>query len=615
MGLLSIQEPDGKSSHPNQPPKIALGIDLGTTHSLVGAYLDNEVVLFKNAVGQVLLPSVVLYLTDQNKEQILVGQQAIDAEKKHNTQKAIYSVKRFMGKAIEELGAKPLPSGTALQADEQNLAMLSTAQGMKSPIQISADILKKLVEIAKLNLAKNHINLELNELVDAVITVPAYFDDGQRQATKAAAELAGINVLRLLNEPTAAALAYGYDKEESGTYLVYDLGGGTFDVSILRFQKGIFEVLATSGDTALGGDDMDACIIDYLKQFSAVGEPPICWRKAREIKEALTERSKIEVVLDNNSAQDKKISLSCYQFDKLIKHLIDKTIYITQHCIQDAKIALQDIHKIILVGGATRVPAISKALSIAFGLPISQELDPDKIVAMGATLQAAKLMGQTDTVLLDVVPLSLGIELMGGVTEKIIVRNSKLPISVTQTYTTYQDNQTGFKIQVVQGERELVKDNRSLASFELTGLPALPQGKLRIAMTFTVDVDGLLTVTAKETTTNQFHQVEVKPTYGLTRVDIDAAILKAAEYAKTDVAERQLIEAKREATKLITFARSILTAINMQSEALVNIEKSLAILLQAMEQQDTKAIKSATKQLEDLLAPVSLSYLSEVLSV
>jgi molecular chaperone HscA len=605
MGLFTIQEPDRAPS--DAVLKIALGIDLGTTHSLVGAYVNDSVVLFKDKDDKTLLPSVVLYPKDS--QEILVGQQAV------SNPESIFSVKRFMGKALDELKKAPLQSGCALLADDNNLAVVSTPQGIKTPIQISAEILKKLKNIAIDNLNKLYPDYELT---GAVITVPAYFDDGQRQATKAAAELAGIKVLRLLNEPTAAALAYGYDKQDNGTYLVYDLGGGTFDVSLLRFNQGVFEVLATAGDTALGGDDMDACIIEYLKQFVSCDEMPVCWRKARQIKEALSNQPKIDIVLDNVNGQTKnnqKISLSCDQFDSLIKHLVDKTIDITRLCIQDAKVKLENIHQIILVGGATRVPAIYKALSSAFHLPISQEVDPDKVVAIGAALQAAKLMGQTDTVLLDIVPLSLGIELMGGVTEKIIARNTKLPVSVTQTYTTYQDNQTGFKIKVVQGERELVKDNRSLAQFELSGLPPLPQGRLRIAMTFSVDVDGLLTVTARETTTNQFHEVEVKPTYGLTQVDIDSAILTAAENAKTDIIARQLAEAQREAKKLIEYAKIVLSNLDQDDINYADINLGLANLIQIITQPEIKAIISATKTLEGLLVPVSLSYLSETLSL
>lgn len=601
MALLSIQEPERACTDlTSQKPQIALGIDLGTTHSLVGAYLQDKVVLFKDAEGKTLLPSVVLYT--QNGKDVLVGHEAVQTD-------AIFSVKRFMGKALPDLLETSVQSGCALLADDNNLAVLNTPQGIKSPIQISAEILKKLIDIAKLNLENLYPDYDLS---GAVITVPAYFDDGQRQATKAAAELAGIQVLRLLNEPTAAALAYGYDKKESGTYLVYDLGGGTFDVSILRFHQGIFEVLATAGDTALGGDDMDACIINYLKQFVSNAEAnPICWRKARQIKESLSSQSQIDIDLN----LEKKISLTCDQFDELIKHLIDKTVAITKNCIKDANLSADKLNKIILVGGASRVPAIYKALDHTFGLPISQEINPDQVVAIGAVLQAAKLLGQTDTVLLDVVPLSLGIELMGGVTEKIIARNTKLPVSVTQTYTTYQDNQTGFKIKIVQGERELAQDNRALAEFELKNLPPMLQGKLRIEMTFTVDVDGLLTVTAKETTTNQIHRVEVKPTYGLTRLDIDAAVLKAAEHAQTDIIARQLAEAKREANKIIEYAKVLLADLNPSDAAHKEITPVLEYLIQSTQQQEIKIIKTQTKMLEDLLMPVSLSRLSEVFSV
>lgn len=608
MALFTIQEPE--RNVPNKQ-EIALGIDLGTTHSLVGAYINDEVVLFQNTDGSFLLPSVVLYPnTNIGSEAALVGPQAIQNDGLQ--QEAIYSIKRYMGKALSELNINMLHSGSALQADENNLAVLSTAQGIKSPIQISSEILKKLVEIAKFNLKKQNIVINNQESISAVITVPAYFDDGQRQATKAAAELAGIKVLRLLNEPTAAALAYGADKQDKGTYLVYDLGGGTFDVSILRFQQGIFEVLATAGDTALGGDDMDACIIAYLKQYAKCEKCPISWQKARSIKESLSTQTSVDILLDAAEEKQNKIAFTQDCFEEIIQHLIDKTLKITKQCIQDAKLAIESIDKIILVGGATRVPAIYKALSSEFGLSISQDMDPDKVVAMGAVLQAAKLTGQTDSVLLDVVPLSLGLELMGGVTEKIIARNTKLPVTVTQSYTTYQDNQTGFKIHVVQGERELVKDNRSLAQFELLGLPALPQGKLRIEMMFTVDVDGLLTVTAKETTTNQFHQVEVKPTYGLTQIDIDSAILKAAENAKKDVSARQFIEAKREALKLIDFAESLLSTLDRST---TEVNKSIASLLEAIEREDSKVIKAQTKTLEEILTPISLSRLSEVLSV
>ncbi len=595
MGLLSIQEPETASAQDNVGKiKIALGIDLGTTHSLVGAYLENNVVLFKNNSGEVLLPSVVLY--SEHKQTPLVGQKAI-FEAKNNKENAIFSVKRLIGKSATDLSTTFSPITREVKPDIDNLAVLKTAHGIKSPVQISAEILKELAQIAHVNLAQYDADYEV---AGVVITVPAYFDDGQRQATKAAAELAGMKVLRLLNEPTAAALAYGYDRDShQGIYLVYDLGGGTFDVSILKFHEGIFEVLATAGDTALGGDDMDACIMNALS---------ISWDEAKKIKEALTDSLVYPLVYQDVLTENAKIVFTRAQFDVLIKNIVDKTIEITKSCLKDAKIELSKIAKVILVGGASRVPAIHVALEQAFGLPLSQEMDPDKVVAMGAALQAAKLMGQTDTVLLDVVPLSLGIELMGGVTEKIIARNTKLPISITQVYTTYQDNQTGFKIQVVQGERELAKDNRALASFELTGLPALPQGKLRINMTFTVDVDGLLTVTAKEMLSNQSHQVEVKPTYGLTRVDIDSAILNAAACAKQDITERQLIEAKREANKLIDYAKHLL-ADCLATE--MNINQELKNLIQLIDSDNTQDIISAIKNLESRLMPMSLARIYE----
>ena len=588
MALLQIAEP-GQSSAPHEH-RIAIGIDLGTTHSLVATVLSGKAKVLNDEHGRVLLPSIAHY--GESTAQYGDDAKAFLTTDPKNT---IVSVKRFMGRSKADIKFQH-PYNLVGEANE--MPAFETAQGRKTPVEISAEILKQLKERAESSL-NNPVN-------GAVITVPAYFDEAQRQATRDAAQLAGLNVLRLLNEPTAAAVAYGLDQDTNlahdQNYVIYDLGGGTFDVSILRFSQGVFEVLATGGHTALGGDDLDRLIVKWAKKQLNIetlddAEYAHFIVSARKAKEALTEAESVEL-----KVLDQSLTLDRPTFESIIKVALDKTISVCKRVMRDAKLQLSDIQNVVLVGGSTRSYAVQKAVQDVFNQEPLCTINPDEVVAIGASITANQLIGNSKdgSLLLDVTPLSLGLETMGGLVERLISRNTAIPVARRQEFTTYQDGQTAMLIHVVQGERDLVEHCRSLGRFVLRGIPPMTAGQARIEVTFQVDADGLLTVSAKETSSGVHAQIGIKPSYGLSDADTERLLIDGYKFAEEDKNLRHLQETKVEAKRELEALDQALKvdAQLLSQEQHSSLTAARTVLDAALETTDIKAIEHAVEQLK-----------------